>query len=82
MGSHLLSDCQNTEEGKCEWVSQPAYTLFPPPASTLLSAPKGARTLRIIQFDSARCAGTRALKWKQKLTVPCQNDRLLKWQEK
>ena len=23
MGSHLLSDCQNTEEGKCEWVSQP-----------------------------------------------------------
>ena len=40
MGSHLLSDCQNTEEGKCEWVSQPAYTLFLPPASTPLSVPK------------------------------------------
>ena len=78
MGSHLLSDCQNTEEGKCEWVSQPAYTLFPPPASTPLSMPKSARALRIIQFDSARRVGTRALKQKEKLTVPCQNDRLLK----
>ena len=51
--------------GKCEWVSQPTYTLFPPPASTLLSMPKWTCTLCMIWFDSARCVGMRALKRKQ-----------------